>query len=52
MIKYIIGIFVLLFVGFAGGNIVWTSVEISIAYTLLDMIENGPKPPGGTPRGT
>ena len=49
MIKYVIGICILLFVGLAGGNIIWTALEIAIAYSLVEWIQNGgPKPPRGT----
>ena len=49
MLKYVTGIYILLFVGFAGGNIMWTSIEIAIAYSLVEWIQNGgPRPPRGT----
>ena len=49
MLKYVTGICILLFVGFAGGNIMWTSIEIAIAFSLVEWIQNGgPRPPRGT----
>jgi hypothetical protein len=49
MIKYILGIAILLFVGIAGGNLIWTSIEIGLVYGIIDMLdEGGPRGPRGT----
>ena len=49
MLKYILGISILLFVGLTGGNLFWTSIEIGLVYGIIDMLQEGP--PQG-PRGT
>jgi len=49
MIKYTLGIVILLFVGLAGGNLILTSIEIGLVYGIIAMLdEEGP----GGPRGT
>ncbi len=49
MIKYTLGIAILLFVGLAGGNLILTSIEIGLVYGIIAMLdEEGP----GGPRGT
>ena len=46
IVRYITGIAILFFVGFTGCNILWTSVEIAIAFSIVDLIQRGgPNPP-------
>jgi len=45
--KYFLGIFILFVTGLMGGNIIWTSIEIGLMYTLLDYFDGR-----NTPRGT
>jgi hypothetical protein len=49
MIKYIIGILILIIIGFTGGNIIFTAIEIAVIYSVLDVYDDGgPRPPGTT----
>ena len=47
-IKYIVGIGVLFMTGLMGGNIIWTSIEIALFYSILEFFEGGGQPPRGT----
>tara|TARA_B110000495_G_C22795344_1_gene464717 strand:- start:340 stop:486 length:147 start_codon:yes stop_codon:yes gene_type:complete len=48
MIKYIVGILILTIIGFTGGNIMFTAIEIGVVYSILEMSEDD----NNTPRGT
>ena len=50
MIKYTLGIAILLFVGLAGGNLILTSIEIGLVYGIIAMLDEEGPPQG--PRGT
>lgn len=47
ILRLIAGVGVLIAVGLTGGNILLTSLQIGIAYTVLDHFDNT-----NTPRGT
>ena len=47
-IKYVVGIGVLFMTGLLGGNIMWTSIEIGLFYSILEFFEGGGHPPRGT----
>ena len=47
-IKYVVGIGVLFMTGLMGGNIIWTSIEIALFYSILEFFEGGGRPPRGT----
>jgi|TARA_B110000263_G_C15309044_1_gene511990 hypothetical protein len=48
MIKYIVGVLILTIIGFTGGNIMFTAIEIGVVYSILEMSEDD----NNTPRGT
>jgi len=48
MLRYILGISILLFVGLTGGSILWTSIEIGLIYSIIDMLQGPPQGPRGT----
>ena len=48
MIKYIVGVLILTMVGFTGGDIIFTAIQIAVVYSILEMCEDD----NNTPRGT
>ena len=43
-LKYATGVMVLFWVGLTGGNIFLTSIQIGIAYTILDYFDSNTPP--------